>query len=102
MFLPSNTSGVRHGVNKNVLGEPFLNDEKHSFSHQFLGRFDRMRGLNELFLEVLYHSSGLNYSPSKGTVSGGNNPRVSGTEFLFTSEHQQNYFFVVAKVFKGI
>lgn len=38
----------------------------------------------------------------KGTVSGGNNPRVSGTEFLFTSEHQQNYFFVVAKVFKGI
>lgn len=102
VFLPSNTSGVRHGVNKNVLGEPFLNDEKHSFSHQFLGRFDRMRGLNELFLEVLYHSSGLNYSPSKGTVSGGNNPRVSGTEFLFTSEHQQNYFFVVAKVFKGI
>lgn len=34
-------------------------------------------------------------------VSGGNNPCVSGTEFLFTSEHQQNYFFCSCKSFQG-
>lgn len=51
-----------------------------------------MRGLNEELLQVPCCSHRLNYSPRKGTVSDSNNPHVSGTKFLFTSEHQQTYF----------
>lgn len=37
-------------------------------------------------------ASSLNDSPRKGRVSDGNDPHVSGTKFLFTSQHLQNYF----------
>ena len=42
--------------------------------------------------EVPWCASSRNYSPRKGRVSDSNNPHVLGTKFLFTSQHQQNYF----------
>lgn len=42
--------------------------------------------------ELPCRASSLNYSPRKGKVSDSNDPHVSGTKFLFTSQHLQNYF----------
>lgn len=52
----------------------------------------RTWGRNCWLREVPRHSGGLNDPPGKGAGSGGTDPRVSGTRFLFTSEHQQNHF----------
>ena len=59
-----------------------------------------MRGPNESLWRSLAILRRLDYSSRKGEGSGSNNPRVLGTEFLFTSQHRQNYF-CSCKSFQG-